>query len=127
MPEDSGEPTTSHQSALELLPSDSDEKEVKLVHVACPNGQTKCARVLIQGVEASGIVDTGAEITTIGRNLFLTIATTNKLKKHDLKKPDKVPKNYDRKPFTLDGKLELELSFESKAVVTTLLISCYCM
>ena len=86
MPEDSGEPTTSHQSALELLPSDSDEEEVTLVHVACSNGQPKCARVLIQGVEASGIVDTGADITIIGRDLFLNIATANKLKKRDLKK-----------------------------------------
>ena len=92
MPEDSAELTTSHQSAF---PSDSDEEEVKLVHVACPNGQPKCAWVLIQSVEASGIVDTGADITIIGQDLFLTISTANKLKKRNLKKPDKLPKNYD--------------------------------
>ena len=107
-------------SAAELLPSDS-ENGVGLVRVEC-TGSPKCAQVMIQGVQACGVVDSGADITIIGRDLFTTIATANKLKKRDLKKPDKVPKTYDRRTFTLDGKLELELSFEDKTLTTNVYV-----
>ena len=38
----------------------------------------------------------------------------SKLRKRDCKNPDRVPRTYDRKPFTLHGVLELEISFAEK-------------
>ena len=72
----------------------------------------------IRGVPAWGIVDSGADITIVGKQLFQTIAAVSKLKKRDCKKPDKIPKTYDRKPFTLHGKLELDIMFAERKMTT---------
>ena len=37
-------------------------------------------------------------------------------------KPDKTPRTYDQKPFTLDGRMELEVQFEDKAMHTPIYI-----
>ncbi len=73
-----------HCAAMGLLDSDSNsdsdyDDEVGLIHVPSTNSQPRCVQVGIQGVQACGIVDTGADITIIGRDLFTTIATANKL------------------------------------------------
>ena len=43
----------------------------------------------LQGVSVWGIVDSGADITIMGKELFKTVATVNQLEKRDLKKPDR--------------------------------------
>ena len=55
----------------------------------------------MQGVPAQGVVDSGGDITIIEGDLFKRVAAVAKLK--NLKKPDKVPRTYDHRPFTLDG------------------------
>ena len=104
-----------------LLP-DSDDGNVKLVHVQDRGSQPRRAQVQIGGVLAWGIVDSGADITIIGKDLLQTIAAVGKLRKRDCKKPDKVPRTYDRKPFTLHGMLELEISFAERKMMTTVYI-----
>ena len=51
-----------------------------------------------------GIVDSGADITIIGAELFKKVAAVVKLRKKDFKKSDKSPHGYDGQPFTLDGR-----------------------
>ena len=46
--------------------------------------------------------------------LLQTIAAVSRLKKQDWKEPDKSPRTYDRRPFTLHGMLELEIAFAEK-------------
>lgn len=58
----------------------------------------------------------------MGKELFKKVATTNKLKKRDFHKPDKVPRTYDRRIFTLDGKMELEIPFEDKVLKTNVYV-----
>ena len=58
---------------------------------------------------AQGIVDSGADITIIGGELFRIVAAVARLRKKDLKKPDRVPRTYDHRPFTLDGRMDLHL------------------
>ena len=55
-------------------------------------------------------------------DLFKKVATVNKLKKKDFKKPDKVPKTYSRQTFTLDGRMELDISFGEKSIRTNVYI-----
>jgi len=69
-----------------------------------------------------GIVDTGADITIIGAKLFRLVATKACLKKRDFFKPDTVPRNYDGQVFSLDGKMDLEVSFEGREVITPVYI-----
>ena len=45
----------------------------------------------IGGVPAWGIVDSGADITNMGKCLFQMDAAVRKLKERDCKKPDMIP------------------------------------
>ena len=73
--------------------------------------QIHCAKVQVQGVPAYGIIDSGADITIIGGSLFRKVATVARLKKKNFKKADKMPRGYDQKPFSLDGRMDLDISF----------------
>ena len=68
----------------------------------------RCARVEVQGVEAWGVVDTGADITIMGGELFKKVATVARLK--DFKPADKKPYTYGDRPFKLDGRMDLVLA-----------------
>ncbi len=46
------------------------------------------------------------------------MAAAAKLRKKDFKKLDKTPHNYERQPFTLDGRLDLDISFNDKTIHT---------
>ena len=57
------------------------------------------------------MIDSGADITIMGADLFKKVAAVAHLKK---RQSDKVPYTYDQKPFKLDGKLELDITFQDK-------------
>ena len=114
-------PRTDVESPLDLLYSSSDgetDQGVRRIQVADKGSQPKCARVLVQGVPAIGIIDSGADITIIGGELFKKVAVGAKLKKRDFKKPDKVPRTYSRQSFTLDGRMDLTIEFDDKVLTT---------
>ena len=73
--------------------------------------QQQYANVQLEGVPAKGITDTGADITIVGGDLFRRVATVARLSKSQLKKPDKVPRTYDKRPFVLDGKMNLDIGY----------------
>lgn len=64
-----------------LYSSDSDSGNVNAVRVQDEGSKPRCARVLVQGVPAYGIVDTAADITIIGGKLFKKVASVARLKK----------------------------------------------
>ena len=70
----------------------------------------------------SGIIDTGADITIMGGELFKKVAAAARLKKRDFKKPDRVPHTYDRKEFKLHGRMDLDIIFDSKVLRTPIYI-----
>lgn len=88
--------------------------------------------VEIEGVPARGIVDTGSDITIIGGELFKHVATMARLQKQQLKPPDKSPLTYNQQPFSLDGRMDLCVSFGEKDILTPYIsrwmhsISCCC-
>ena len=61
-------------------------------------------------------MDTAADITIIGENLFQKVASLARLKKKNLKPADKIPRAYDQHPFTLDGHMELVITFGEKEI-----------
>ena len=106
---------------LHLL-SDSDDDEdphVRLVRIT--GGGSKCqhAKVTVGGVPLLGIVDSG---TIMGGAAFKQVASVAKLRNKDFKKPDKVPKNYDLKPFHIDSMIEVGTEFQDKAMKTLILV-----
>ena len=84
--------------------------------------QPQCVKVQMQGVPAYGVLDSGAHITIMGGMLFRKVTTVAQLKKRDLKRPDKTPRNYDQTPFTLDGRMDLDITFNGKTMCTPVYI-----
>ena len=69
-----------------------------------------------------GVIDSGADITILGGDLFKTVATVAKLKKKNFRKADKTPRTYDQRPFVLHGCMDLDISFEDKTMSTPVYI-----
>ena len=76
----------------------------------------------VQGVPATGVIDSGADITIMGAELFKQVASVARLKKSAFKKPDKTPYAYGHQPFSLDGKLELDITFDNHTMRTPVYI-----
>ena len=92
-------------SPLTYLCSDSDgDEEVK--------------RVIVEGVLLKGVVDTGSDLTIMGKEAFKKVATVAKLKKRDFHPADKKAHSYDGKPISLDGWLQLDLMFGEYSMST---------
>ena len=104
-----------------LYSSDSDGL-VSAVRVSDQGSKPQYVNVTIQGVPTSGIIDTGADITIMGGELFKKISNIVRLKKKDFKKPDCIPHTYDHKEFKLHGRMDLEISFDDKVVKTPIYI-----
>jgi len=111
-------------SILQLLYSDSEDSDesVNTIRVSDKGSFPQCVRVLIQGVPAYGIIDTAADITIIGGQLFRKVASVAHLKKKHLKHADKTPRNYDQRPFRLDGRMDLTIAFGDKEMTTSVCI-----
>ena len=65
-----------------------------------------------------GMIGSRADITIQGGNPLHKMATIVKLRKKDLKPPDKVPKNYDQWPFTQHGRMDLDITFAGKMTMS---------
>ena len=106
-----------------LFSSDSEEdSHVRLIQVDDRGSRPQCVKVEVQGVPMYGIVDTGADITIIGGNMFRKVAAVARLKKKNFRKADKTPRNYDQQPFSLDGVMDLEVTFGDKKMHTSVYI-----
>ena len=102
-----------------LFSSDSEEDiETRQVRVTDKGSRKRYAEVQLEGVPALGIIDSGSDITIVGGDLFRHIATVAKLRKSKFRKPDKVPRAYDGRTFTLDGKMELDVAFNGVSMRT---------
>ena len=92
------------EDPFRFLLSDSDNEDlISLVRVEDKGSKSLTALVEVAGVPVHGIVDTGADITIIGPELFKKVAMFAKLKKSQFKEADKVAHTYDQRQFKLDG------------------------
>ena len=107
---------------LALLYSSDSDGSVSAVRVNDQGSKPQYVNVTIQGVATSGIIDTGADITIMGGELFKKISDAVRLKKRDFKKPDRIPHTYDHKKFKLHGRMDLEIGFDDKVITTPVYI-----
>jgi hypothetical protein len=56
----------------------------------------------------------------MGGTLFKRVAAQARLRKSQLLKPDRTPYTYDGKPFALDGRMQLDLTFKDRTIQTTI-------
>ena len=99
-----------------LFSSDSDDPEIR------KGIKTHCVKVSVQGVPLWGVVDSAADITIIGGEMFKQVVAVAKLRKKDFKPPDQAPCNYDQQPLRLDGRMDLDISFLDKAMKTAVYV-----
>ena len=107
---------------LDLLLSDPEDDTVRQIRITDQGSGTRSARVEIHGVPAQGIVDTTADITIMGGQLFKEVASVARLRKKDFKPADKTPRTYSRQPFSLDGRMDLDVTFGDKTMQTPVYI-----
>ena len=112
------EPADCNDPLQYMFSSDSDGSEVSTVRVEDKGSKPQKALVDVQGIPAEGVIDSGADITIMGADLFKRVAAAARLKKKQLKKTDKVPHTYDQKTFKLDGKIELDITFQGQTMRT---------
>ena len=92
---------------MQYLLSDSEEySDVKQVRVQDRGSKPRKVKVVL-GVRVLGVVDTVANVTIVVGDVFKQVAAACKLHKRDFMVVDKTQFTYDRKPFRLDGKLEV--------------------
>ena len=121
--EDCSVKSETEAALLELLLSDSEEDDtVHQVRISDKGSESQRIHVLVQGVPSVGLVDTAADITIIGGDLFKKVTSVARLKKRDFKPADKTPRTYDQKPFKVDGRMDLDISFGDATMRTPVYI-----
>ena len=58
----------------------------------------------------------------MGGNLFQRIAAATQMKKRQLQSPDKIPRKYNRRPLSLGGKVNLDITFNGVTMNTPVYI-----
>lgn len=64
----------------------------------------------------------GVDVTIIKGKLFREVATIARLKKKDFKAADKKPRTYNRQQFTLDGRMDPDISFGDRTMCTVVYV-----
>jgi hypothetical protein len=103
-----------------LVSSSSDEEEEGVLQVRIPYGGSRQQHVdlLLAGVPVRGVIDSGSYITIVGGDTFRRVAAAARLKKKQLLKPDKVPRTYDGRTFTFNGRMDLDVTFDGVTMKT---------
>ena len=101
----------------QYLYSSDEDGGVGQVRVEDRGSKPRLAPLQVQGVPAQRFIDTGADISIIGAEMFKKVAAAARLKK-EFKDPDKIPHSYDQCPFKLHGKIMLDIGFEDKTMCT---------
>ena len=108
---------------LDYLYSESEEEGcVDLVRVPDRGSCSRRATVEVQGLQAQGTIDSGSDLTIMNGDLFKKVAEFARLKKQDFRPTDKKPRTYSGQQFELDGRMDLDISFDGHAMCTPVYI-----
>ena len=83
----------------------------------------RCVKVLIEGVPVTGLVDTGSDITIIRGDLFYKIAAVAKVEINCIKNVEQRVCTYDQKPMTLDGCIDMKITFGEKILLLLFILN----
>ena len=93
-----------------------------MIRVTDHGSHLRRVQVDIAGVPAMGLIDTGADISIMGPELFKKVAAVAGIKKKQFKPADKLPHTYDRRTFHLDGRLDLDVTFVDRTMHTAIYV-----
>ena len=86
------------------------------------DGSPQSATVKIEGVSVTGIIDTGSDIIIISGDMFKTVIAKAGLKKVEFKTANKQAFTYNKQRITLDGQMDVDISFGDKQVRATVYV-----
>ena len=96
-----------------LYPShDGNTDGVRQVRITDRGSRPQRVRVFLPGGPATGVVDSGSDITIMGKGFLERVVAAAKLTKGRLKNVNKVPKAYNGQPFTPYGRMDLDVTFQ---------------
>ena len=96
--------------------------DVRQVRIQDRGSRPRRVRVGIQGVPTTGVVDSSSDITIMGKDLLKRVAAVARLGRSKLKSADRIPITYDGLPFTLHGRMDLDINFEGNTMRTPIYI-----
>ena len=107
-----------------LFPDSDEEAIVRItqIQVRDKGSSPQRVRVVVAGVPVDGVVDTGADITIVGGEAFKRIAAVARLRRRDVRPADKTPHTYDQKTFRIDGRVELDITFQGRSMKTPIYV-----
>lgn len=105
-----------------LYSSDSDGDSVRHIRVNDRGSWPRSANVLIKGVSAAGVINTGADVIIVNGSLFTKIATAATLKQRDFQHANKVTQICNQQCFKLDGRMNLDITFGDRTMYTPVFI-----
>ena len=115
--------TTSSNPQDCLFSSESDEeRDVGRIQVNDGGSCPQSVVIEIEGVPVRGLIQMGSDIMIVKGELFKHVAAAARLQKKRFKPPDKSPCMYSNQPFHLGGRMDLQLLFGEKDLVTPVYI-----
>ena len=84
--------------------------------------ESRYAEIQIEGVPVTGLIDTGSDITIIRGDLFYHVIGKAGIQANRLQSPAHKACTYDQKPITLDGQMNMALSFGKKVLQVTVFV-----
>ena len=91
-------------------------------HMSTKKSGSCCVEVMIEGVPVTGIIDTGSDVTIIREDLFYQIISESGLKVESLKPAEQKAYTYDQKPITIDGQMDIKVSFGDMTIIATVYV-----
>ena len=101
-----------------LSSSDEESDGVRQVRITDGGSRQQQVDILLEGVPVCGVVDSGSDLTILGGDAFRRVAAAARLKKRQWQPPDKIPRTYDGRTFTLDGRMDLDITFNGTTMKT---------
>jgi len=102
--------------------SQKDNKMIRTRSQLDGERESRCAVVKVEGVPVTGLIDTGSDITIIRGDMLYHIISTAGLESSMIRPAKQTACTYDQKPITLDGEMEVNISFGEKMFCTTVYI-----
>ena len=118
--------STEEDNPLDYLLLDSsdseDEPKVRQIQLVDQGSHPQCVRLVVGEVPMEGVVDSGSDITILGGEMFKQVSTVARLHKKDFKSPDKQPRTCNQQTFHIDGKVEVDISFDDRTKKTAVYV-----
>ena len=114
------------QAKTESAGKKETQKGMKVIradtYLSVEKSGSRSVKVMVESVPIVGLIDTGSDITIMRGDQFYDMVKEANLDIQLLKPTEQRACSYDQKPNTLDGQMDVEITFGDKTVVSTVFV-----